>query len=605
MADTLIHEIPTTATSFASDDYIVLDGVTNGTRNMTQANLKNSVIAGNLATAFSTETTYAVSDLCIKDGQLYICNAAHTAGAWVQSHFEPTSADVVFAKNVSGLLAKKVDYNDVYQLQACSPSTINLQLTSDGVLQEATSTSSLIYYVPVVKGQHIHVTATDSNATGKQFRVGFTTNIPASGETVYGFSELNPTDGNKPVDYSTSAPIDGYFIVLHLATRYSDMQVSVAVPKWAISEEPSDEDSYNTFMYLMNKMADCCGLKKSAWLMPQGSSYTTAKDMVSLACAAIQNVMIPRFWGVSTHDAVVYGDNERIDHVDSTYNDPISHPFVTSLSNYYHIYGGKTGSGTGFPEENYRVRNLVVAVKSKVDTSWLVGCVMHCTGDDDTVSSNRFSVAKDMFDMLEDHRANITVDTSTLGCRSAFAVVLPNDGNINNYNVSELVHISKDSSFVGNSKSMAKLMTLITLISYLHLQELITVKAYDIYGGTGNTYYAGDKLLVQDAVLCMMLPSSNTLARCFGRSVGFQFIQKYRYTPISFAIDKVIAYSLTKRVTWHSWLGSTNYTLWSIKASRTISEVNNVIYIDSNPLLLDGNVVSANDNVVPNGIYTL
>lgn len=89
MSDTLIHEIPTTATSFASDDYIVLDGVANGTRNMTQANLKNSVVAGNIAPLFDPTKTssnaYAIGDDVIYDGEWYSFTASHY-GAWNASH---------------------------------------------------------------------------------------------------------------------------------------------------------------------------------------------------------------------------------------------------------------------------------------------------------------------------------------------------------------------------------------------------------------------------------------------------------------------------------------------------------------------------------------
>lgn len=89
MADPLIHEIPTTATSFAGDDYIVLDGVTNGTRNMTQANLKNSVVAGTIAPLFDPTKTssdaYAIGDDVIYDGEWYSFKATHY-GAWDASH---------------------------------------------------------------------------------------------------------------------------------------------------------------------------------------------------------------------------------------------------------------------------------------------------------------------------------------------------------------------------------------------------------------------------------------------------------------------------------------------------------------------------------------
>jgi hypothetical protein len=49
-----------------------------------------------IAPAFSETTAYAVGDYVTKDGKLYKCTAAHSAGAWNASHFTVTSVDGSF-----------------------------------------------------------------------------------------------------------------------------------------------------------------------------------------------------------------------------------------------------------------------------------------------------------------------------------------------------------------------------------------------------------------------------------------------------------------------------------------------------------------------------
>ena len=50
-----------------------------------------SSLSTSMADAFSQSASYAVGDLCMKDGILYKCTQAHSAGAWNAAHFTATS----------------------------------------------------------------------------------------------------------------------------------------------------------------------------------------------------------------------------------------------------------------------------------------------------------------------------------------------------------------------------------------------------------------------------------------------------------------------------------------------------------------------------------
>jgi D-alanyl-D-alanine carboxypeptidase len=67
---------------------------------------------------------------------------------------------------------------------------------------------------------------------------------------------------------------------------------------------------------------------------------------------------------------------------------------------------------------------------------------------------------------------------------------------------------------------MTKLMTAMIALDYCSLDEIMTIKASDIQTGSGDTFYDGDTISVRDALLAMLLPSSNTLAVAFSRFVG-------------------------------------------------------------------------------------
>lgn len=68
-------------------------------------------------------------------------------------------------------------------------------------------------------------------------------------------------------------------------------------------------------------------------------------------------------------------------------------------------------------------------------------------------------------------------------------------------------------------------MTAKVALDYLSMSEIITIKSSDIQSGSGDTFYSGDVLYVEDAILAMLLSSSNTLATALARIVGKKILK--------------------------------------------------------------------------------
>lgn len=322
----------------------------------------------------------------------------------------------------------------------------------------------------------------------------------------------------------------------------------------------------NVHIALMNKYAERYGAVLSTFCAPNGNSKICAKDMVLICLAAIENNTIASFWGKKVIYAPVFGNNPRLDTYESTYTDEVSHPKVADLSTYYHIFGGKTGSG-GTPSQG---RNLVVAAKSKVDDAWLIGCVLYSTNDDP--GDNRFSVMKELFDLLELHRTGATVDASSLSCQGAYAIVMPNEGNMQNYGDYPFVSVGKNETGIIDSHSIVKLLTGLVATDWIQPFEMLTFTSDDPYSGSsGNAYSDGDQLYAINAIESMILTSSSVAARCIARYVGLKVLEKNGNKSLrSFRLLGRTAYSVGTR-TWLQWLDMPEYLVWSAETGITLS----------------------------------
>lgn len=74
--------------------------------------------------------------------------------------------------------------------------------------------------------------------------------------------------------------------------------------------------------------------------------------------------------------------------------------------------------------------------------------------------------------------------------------------------------------------STTKVMSLITGLDYVDsVKEVITIKSSDVQSGSGNYFSAGDMMTIEELMLAMMLPSSNTAAQAFARICGEKMLK--------------------------------------------------------------------------------
>lgn len=278
----------------------------------------------------------------------------------------------------------------------------------------------------------------------------------------------------------------------------------------------SVSDSIAAFVGKMNEYAANFGMTNTHFLNASGQNqtghYSTAKDIMRMCacCTAYEKLM--RYWGLETFTFHVVGANARDISVASSYKGSV----MESVGDYYHIYGGKSGTwvvggsiGT--------VRNLTLVVKSNADDAWLVGCVIK------TSDTDRGIAFKQLIDWLEAYRQDPTTQQPTINAAYAAAGIIQPHNPMAYADVDYcLVSKSGDTQYL--PASMTKLMTSMVVLDYCSLDETLTIIASDIQSGSGSTFYAGDQISIADAIPAMLLPSSNTLAVALSRYVGNKII---------------------------------------------------------------------------------
>ena len=272
--------------------------------------------------------------------------------------------------------------------------------------------------------------------------------------------------------------------------------------------EYTSEECIEAFVRRMNTNAKLFGMKNTSFTNAAGMAreghYSTASDILRLLITATTYDKLMLYWGLEEFDIEVTGDNARTITVKSTYKGKKA----KSLGDYYEIFGGKSGSWSG----KSGGRHVASAVKSKVDERWLVGCVMNAGKD-------RFVAMRQLMDWLEAKRVDPNTPDVELDCVYAAATVLPLHSGMA-YRDRDLVMVGKDPDGIKAPYSMTKMMTAIIALDYCKPDEIITIQQDDLQRGSGPKFYDGDKLTMEEALIALMLPSSNTLAKAISRHVG-------------------------------------------------------------------------------------
>ena len=291
-----------------------------------------------------------------------------------------------------------------------------------------------------------------------------------------------------------------------------------------------DAECINAFVMEMNKYAVRFGMKNTKFVNPHGLNeighYSCAKDIARMTMCATAYKKLMEFWGQTTYSVAVGGNHARTISGASTYKGGN----MTSVGNYYHILGGKSGM---VKVSNVRHENLCLVVKSKVDDAWLVGCILgNKNNPEASTTGNRGVPFKEMLDWLEDYRQDPSTVAQPVQATHCSAWVVPPFVPTAYADV-DLEMVGKSSTTQTYPASTTKLMTAMVVLDNLSLDETVTVHSEDIRSGSGDIFYAGDTLNVGDALLAMLLPSSNTLAVTFARVAGEKILNTMKVSRSS------------------------------------------------------------------------
>ena len=97
-----------------------------------------------------------------------------------------------------------------------------MMISSDSYFSSSGSSTYVVYSIPVLKGDFVRLTASDDDA--HTLRYGFATSVAASA-TVWSLVDQTVDS----VDVLLAAPFDGYFVVYHHSSYFSDMLIAKRV----------------------------------------------------------------------------------------------------------------------------------------------------------------------------------------------------------------------------------------------------------------------------------------------------------------------------------------------------------------------------------------
>lgn len=338
------------------------------------------------------------------------------------------------------------------------------------------------------------------------------------------------------IDLTTvfSNNIPPYKVFVHLFGRYLDLFNT----GWNIDNVGfSDEQMKLSFVNAMNRKAQQIGMSNSLFGNPGGkdevNNYFTANDALKMLCVFAlsgQGLVLSSLPSYSIH---VEGVNPRNITANASYKGSEQ---VQRLSPYT-IIAGKTGTLSADAHAdvggvNMNTANVGLIVKSPVDGALLAGVVIlpltkvnnsWVTQTGGTYPYlDRYDVLKNLFDLVEQVRTgeDVSAAAAALNCGYAAGCVVPQYID----SVWDAPLVSKNGDTKCYPASMTKMMTLLTLIDNFDYNEDVVIYGSDKMGGSGISVDGGDVMKGSDAIIGMMLPSTNTIAAAFARMYGLKYL---------------------------------------------------------------------------------
>lgn len=307
-----------------------------------------------------------------------------------------------------------------------------------------------------------------------------------------------------------------------------------------------DAECVTAFIAAMQSKADKYGLDMTingpAGFSDNGvdNQLASGKAMAKLYAIASGYDELCKIWNTSTDKTIYSKGSITTSHLlhSSVYGYNDGGHYANSLTNYYDMLGGKTGTWSPL--------RLLGAIIKGPDDTLLCGWVRR--SGNESSSSNRWSCMKKLVDIAYALIANPSADISSMqtalvndGCVAAEVIKLPM-GNMLLYEKANLTDSSagaKYDTFIygyndtikDKIASNTKVLTAITALDYADLNELVTLTTSDVANQNGGTdatpiLAAGEQFTVRELLYAMMMPSSNRAAQAIARHIGNKILNQ-------------------------------------------------------------------------------
>ena len=234
------------------------------------------------------------------------------------------------------------------------------------------------------------------------------------------------------------------------------------------------------------------------------NSRTTAADLLKIGRAALANPVLAEVWAQTNVTISVRGPKARTEKLKHGY---------TGLKGYrafaakYPFLGGKGGS-LSYPDLSTRSHVILTEVAGRK----LLIAISGQKYADDPFAVDLAICDKVAAELRGETPAKSSVleGLDAIGAGYAYATL---DGSVS--------FASALAEKVQVPASTTKIMTALCCLDVVKdIDKTLVIHETDIKGGSGFTCRAGDVVTYRDALLAMMLPSSNTLAEAVASNVG-------------------------------------------------------------------------------------
>jgi len=343
---------------------------------------------------------------------------------------------------------------------------------------------------------------------------------------VYDTSEavlLTPPEGAKTFLLSIHADDWRTITDTDVTTIHDSLRFYTQTPVDPPDPSFTEAECRTAFVSYMNAYAARIGMDDSTFLNASGLSFdaeSCPQDELKMAVAVAGNRRACDIWSSSDRDFKIGGeDHER---TISVVNNFIG---AEPAGATYKLLGGKGGSlTTGNTRIKARLGIWEVNGAPVVVAAMSPGQFAY--DNMATITQDICACVKDAMDgNTPTPSANIAQMITDGGGYAAVPVPYNAAAYINWYGPTDLLArqyaVSNNADATQTPASTTKTLTMLCVLDIIDdLLETVEVVSGDISTGSGSTFYAGDRLTVEDALRIMMMESSNTMAELVGREAG-------------------------------------------------------------------------------------